>query len=208
MSCSLTISKISDQIYLSGMNYSMGDCVPKKIKELGIKYIVSCVAKSGVSEMHKNIMFENPSITILYLSLNDNLEQNLWEPNINKIYLEKYSNSADDVNEINMLLNSYKNKPMIEIAYNFIDSALNTGAPILIHCMAGISRSVSILSYYFMKKYRMSFIDTMLLIKAARPIVNPNNSFIKQLTSYELQRQNYDNKCADLDIKMVVLSYL
>lgn len=79
----------------------------------------------------------------------------------------------------------YYNKPMIEIGYHFIDNAISENQNILIHCMAGISRSVSITTYYFMKKYNTSFHEALLFIKKKRFIANPNISFQNQLLKYQ-----------------------
>ena len=73
------ISQITSNIYLSGIfpleeNY-------EKIKELNIKYILCCVDRNFISQVHDRILADNPNLTILYLPYNDDLNQNLWKIN-------------------------------------------------------------------------------------------------------------------------------
>lgn len=53
---------------------------------------------------------------------------------------------------------------------------------ILIHCMAGKSGSASIVIYYLMN-LGYSYDGALMIVKKARPIIQPNDNFIKQLKS-------------------------
>lgn len=64
--------------------------------------------------------------------------------------------------------------------YAFIDAA-----PTLVHCFAGISRSVTVSTAYLMRKYRMSVDSALQKIRKTRPIVRPNSGFMRQLKEYE-----------------------
>ena len=65
---------------------------------------------------------------------------------------------------------------------------------ILVHCMAGVSRSATIVIAYLMWKTHSSFNDTYLFIKKRRPEIDPNNGFRKQLNIFQklLEDNNYD----------------
>lgn len=52
---------------------------------------------------------------------------------------------------------------------------------VLIHCHAGISRSVTIAAAYLMRKKRQNIEETMQMIKRARPVARPNDGFMQQL---------------------------
>ena len=67
----------------------------------------------------------------------------------------------------------------------FIDEALSTGGKVLIHCMAGRSRSASILAAYLICCKGMSSTESVDLIRSVRPIIQPNPSFSEQLSEYE-----------------------
>ncbi|UJR26283.1 hypothetical protein I4U23_007621 [Adineta vaga] len=58
---------------------------------------------------------------------------------------------------------------------------------ILVHCMAGISRSTTIVCAYLMRFMNLSLREAYLLCKRHRPICFPNLGFWNQLISYEFQ---------------------
>ena len=183
------ITKITDNIFLSGIfpldeNYDL-------IKKLNIKYILSCVDKNFVSEIHNKILIENPDIKILYLPYNDDINQNLWETNKNQINITKYSTSTDEYDMLKEQLNYYNKKPMVEISYHFINGAIESNSNVLVHCMGGISRSVSMVVYYLMKKYCINFNEAIKLVKDKRTVANPNRSFKLQLKEYHNKRDKF-----------------
>lgn len=185
------ISQITDNIFLSGI-YPLRQS-PDIINKLNIKYILSCVDSQYIHSTHEQILNNNQNVTILYIPYSDITKQNLWEINKGNVNIIKLS----DYENIRQLLNLYYNKSMIEIAYHFINNAINNNENILIHCMAGISRSVSMLVYYLMKKCNLIFEDAMLLVKQSRSVSNPNRSFKKQLKGYQFKRHNYTSDDAE-----------
>lgn len=66
----------------------------------------------------------------------------------------------------------------------FIHEALDSGGGILVHCMAGVSRSSTAVAAYLMKKYLWNPYKTIEFMRQKRPVVNPNSSFIEQLEVY------------------------
>jgi atypical dual specificity phosphatase len=71
--------------------------------------------------------------------------------------------------------------------FAFINSALQAGGRILVHCMAGVSRSAAIVIGYLMKNNSMNFETAYCHVKSKRPSVQPNSGFLKQLRNYEHQ---------------------
>lgn len=82
----------------------------------------------------------------------------------------------------------------LESAYRFILEGSTGGNKIYIHCHAGISRSVSMLIYFLMKRDKMSFNRALAFIRERRPIANPNNHFVSQLIRLDpdIQRRRID----------------
>ena len=78
--------------------------------------------------------------------------------------------------------------------FAFIDSALDTGGRILVHCMAGVSRAASIVIGYLMKVDSMDFKTAFNHVKDKRPSIRPNDGFMRQLQNYEcqLKQQKYN----------------
>jgi protein-tyrosine phosphatase len=64
--------------------------------------------------------------------------------------------------------------------YKFIDAA-----PTLVHCAAGISRSVSNVLAYLIRKERMPLTQAIAFVKSKRSIIRPNPGFLKQLEEFE-----------------------
>lgn len=77
--------------------------------------------------------------------------------------------------------------PTVNIRIHFDDChAFIESAPTLVHCYAGVSRSVTIVISYLMKKHDMSLSDAFSLCKERRPIINPNPGFCEQLMTYDI----------------------
>jgi len=80
--------------------------------------------------------------------------------------------------------------PDIEKTYEFIDNFLSRGEKVLVHCTAGVSRSASVVIYYLMKKFNLSFEEADQIVRSKRPIIEPNPGFRKQLKHFDLLRRN------------------
>jgi protein-tyrosine phosphatase len=55
---------------------------------------------------------------------------------------------------------------------------------VLVHCQAGVSRSVTIVAAYLMKENRIDYVSSLDLIRSKRPQICPNKGFLKQLKQY------------------------
>lgn len=76
----------------------------------------------------------------------------------------------------------------IPSCFAFINNALkNPESTVLVHCNAGISRSVSIVTAYLMSSNSWSLEKALEVVKTARPKARPNEGFMKQLKMYENQ---------------------
>lgn len=57
---------------------------------------------------------------------------------------------------------------------------------VLVHCVAGVSRSASFVLAYLMKHLKFTLRDAFRFLHSKRPVVRPNSSFFRQLIDYEL----------------------
>ena len=64
------------------------------------------------------------------------------------------------------------------------DHLSNNKGGVLVHCFAGVSRSVSIVIAYLMCKYKLSFEQALAFVRKMRPIANPNPFFQQQLRNF------------------------
>jgi len=83
-------------------------------------------------------------------------------------------NNKDDISSI------------LNETYNIIEHHLSIGDKILIHCYMGASRSASVVIYYIMKKYGLSYETTLRLLKTKRPVVNLTEKFQSTLKQKRL----------------------
>lgn len=72
-------------------------------------------------------------------------------------------------------------------AIQFIDEARNSGHGVLVHCLAGISRSVTLTVAYLMQTRRWSLNQAYDFVKLRKSNVSPNFNFMGQLLDFEKQ---------------------
>lgn len=65
--------------------------------------------------------------------------------------------------------------------FDFIESNLQRGNRVLVYCHAGISRSATIVAMYLQRAYGWNTTKTLFYLRSVRPIVLPNEGFIRQL---------------------------
>ena len=65
--------------------------------------------------------------------------------------------------------------------FDEIETAIKKEQNVMIHCFAGISRGVTVILAYLMKKLHYSLSDAMKLIKDKRQNIQPNQGFMKLL---------------------------
>lgn len=63
------------------------------------------------------------------------------------------------------------------------------GGRSLVHCVAGVSRSASLVLAYLVKHGRMTLAEAYDHVRAIRPCISPNTGFWRQLVAYEISRR-------------------
>lgn len=81
-------------------------------------------------------------------------------------------------------------KPHLEDAFNFIDNARGLGEPLLIHCVKGASRSVTVLTAYLMNRFGVSCDRAFNFIKTQRSLAELKPSIYEGLRGYEAELRN------------------
>lgn len=82
----------------------------------------------------------------------------------------------------------------------FINTAINKGGKVYVHCISGMSRSVTLVMAYLLaknasQKCKKNVSDILSYVQARRRVANPNSGFIKQLNQF----QEYMSKIHQLD---------
>ncbi|XP_078606836.1 uncharacterized protein LOC144879348 isoform X1 [Branchiostoma floridae x Branchiostoma japonicum] len=70
----------------------------------------------------------------------------------------------------------------------FIHESRLGGGACLIHCLAGVSRSVTVAAAYVMTVTNLGWRDTLKAIRQARAVANPNFGFQRQLQEFDAMR--------------------
>lgn len=70
-------------------------------------------------------------------------------------------------------------------AFAFIEEAKESGGACLVHCKAGVSRSVTIVLAYLISIEGLSLAEGLMKVRKTRPWVAPNHGFMAQLLSLE-----------------------
>ena len=90
---------------------------------------------------------------------------------------------------INVIDNEYNYKynnisKFFDQTNQFIENSIKKNENVYIHCIAGISRSATIICAYLIWKYNMTVDESINKIKQSRNIINPNKYFREQLHNY------------------------
>lgn len=67
------------------------------------------------------------------------------------------------------------------------DEARRNDSAVLVHCLAGVSRSVTVTLAYLMHSRMLSFEEAFALVRLRKPDISPNFHFLRQLHAFERQ---------------------
>ncbi|XP_010764413.1 dual specificity protein phosphatase 22-B-like [Notothenia coriiceps] len=67
----------------------------------------------------------------------------------------------------------------------FIHESRLKGEGCLVHCVAGVSRSVTLVVAYIMTGTGRGWVESLAAVRAARPCAGPNLGFLRQLEEFE-----------------------
>jgi protein-tyrosine phosphatase len=80
--------------------------------------------------------------------------------------------------------------PYFQVIVPFIENAIENDGVVLVHCVAGMSRSASFVLAYLMKRFGWTLNESLEFVTEKRSIVKPNSGFIEHLKLYEQQLAN------------------
>lgn len=94
-----------------------------------------------------------------------------------------------------------------ETSNDFIENALKEASnKVYIHCVAGISRSASLVIAYVMKTRSMNYTEAHDLVAQKRRVIDPNEGFVRQLVLYH--RMKYTIDIGNMEYRRMVLDAL
>jgi atypical dual specificity phosphatase len=74
-----------------------------------------------------------------------------------------------------------------ESCFQFIQSGLEAGGGVLVHCFAGRSRSATVVAAWLMCTHHLTMLEALAMVHAVRPQASPNAGFMRQLAAFEEQ---------------------
>ena len=119
----------------------------------------------------------------LYLGDSDDAKR-IADKNDTNIVILSCAYETDTRCDLKLSLFDGKNDDTLELfddGAKFINDNLNIGKIVFAHCVAGVSRSASVVIYYLMKYDKMKYRDAYETVKKCRPIIAPNNFFVNVL---------------------------
>ena len=86
-----------------------------------------------------------------------------------------------------------------ESVVSFLGHVESVKGRVLVHCIAGVSRSVSAVLMHLMPRHRLSLHDAFRYVRSCRPQICPNDGFKLQLAKLEVQELRYSSVAKDAD---------
>lgn len=151
-------SIIPDEIYISGM---LGAKNIDILSKLQITHIINCGAvpkklvELGLFESTGPEYYKNHNFPVAY-----------------KEYMMKDSED-------------YDMSQHFEETSEFIDQCIKNGGRVLVHCMAGVSRSSTVIAAYLIMKRKWTIEKVAKLMVKSHWRTNPNDTFVSQLVELE-----------------------
>ncbi|XP_028399851.1 dual specificity protein phosphatase 14-like [Dendronephthya gigantea] len=124
----------------------------------------------GIAGVKKDFLLDNG----INLIINATMEM----PDYNSHGVENYKVKVDDAPGAR--IEKYFDK-----VSDLIEDKRKHGQKVFVHCVAGVSRSSSLVIAYLMKYQNLSLTEAHSLVKSKRRFIRPNNGFWTQLIEYE-----------------------
>eukprot|EP01063_Lacrimia_lanifica_P030227 TRINITY_DN4773_c0_g3_i2.p1 TRINITY_DN4773_c0_g3~~TRINITY_DN4773_c0_g3_i2.p1 ORF type:complete len:648 (+),score=182.65 TRINITY_DN4773_c0_g3_i2:188-2131(+) len=110
---------------------------------------------------------------------------------VNTEGVERLELEVEDVEEQSLV-------PYFNRFLEFMAAKKGTGN-VLVHCFAGLSRSVTMVLCYLVKEHGMRLDDAMAHVMKVRPNVHPNKTFMRELISYDRAVHGEDARPLDME---------
>jgi atypical dual specificity phosphatase len=81
------------------------------------------------------------------------------------------------------------------------EGVATTSGAVLVHCVAGVSRSASVVVAYLVVKHGLPLAEAVARAKAARPVVHPNEGFWRALVDIEAEARGGVNSVTAEEVR-------
>lgn len=100
-------------------------------------------------------------------------------------YFLIFSSITTQVLDWSFTKGDFRSTDIFPFLFLFTDEARGKNCGVLVHCLAGISRSVTVTVAYLMQKLNLSMNDAYDIVKMKKSNISPNFNFMGQLLDFE-----------------------
>ncbi|KAM6435973.1 dual specificity protein phosphatase 6 isoform 2-T2 [Liasis olivaceus] len=181
-----TVAWLKEQLELGNERLLLMDCRPQELYESSHIESAINVALPGI--MLRRLQKGNLPLRALFSRGEEEREKFARRCGTDTVIL--YDESSSDRNEntlgdsvLGLLLKRLKDDGCK--AFYLEDEARGKNCGVLVHCLAGISRSVTVTVAYLMQKLNLSMNDAYDIVKMKKSNISPNFNFMGQLLDFE-----------------------
>lgn len=166
------LSQITDSVYLTGV---IGVKRPDLMRSVGITHVLN-VAAGDLAHLHYDLGKPRKSCTSEDEFADPALESNCGPGKAPDLVVRR--EDLRDSEDQSLL-------PYLDDLVDFVADAVRAGGKVVVHCVAGVSRSASVVLAYLVREHGMTLREAHDHVIARRPVVNPNMGFWIALVEYE-----------------------
>ncbi|KAM3833680.1 dual specificity protein phosphatase 6 isoform 2-T2 [Vipera latastei] len=181
-----TVAWLKEQLELGNERLLLMDCRPQELYESSHIESAINVALPGI--MLRRLQKGNLPLRALFARGEEERERFARRCGTDTVVL--YDENSSDWNEnavgdsvLGLLLKRLKDDGCK--AFYLEDEARGKNCGVLVHCLAGISRSVTVTVAYLMQKLNLSMNDAYDIVKMKKSNISPNFNFMGQLLDFE-----------------------
>ncbi|XP_018412234.1 PREDICTED: dual specificity protein phosphatase 6 isoform X2 [Nanorana parkeri] len=185
MALSKSVAWLNEQLQLANECLLLMDCRPQELYESSHIEAAINVAIPGI--MLRRLKKGNLPIRSLFTRGED---RDTFARRCGSDAVILYDESSSEWNEntggesvLGLLMKRLKDEGCK--AYYLEDEARGKSCGVLVHCLAGISRSVTVTVAYLMQKLNLSMNDAYDIVKMKKSNISPNFNFMGQLLDFE-----------------------
>ncbi|XP_036312311.1 dual specificity protein phosphatase 6 isoform X3 [Pipistrellus kuhlii] len=185
MAISKTVAWLNEQLELGNERLLLMDCRPQELYESS--HIESAINVAIPGIMLRRLQKGNLPVHALFTRGED---RDRFTRRCGTDTVVLYDESSSDWNEntggesvLGLLLKKLKDEGCR--AFYLEDEARGKNCGVLVHCLAGISRSVTVTVAYLMQKLNLSMNDAYDIVKMKKSNISPNFNFMGQLLDFE-----------------------
>ncbi|XP_077663827.1 dual specificity protein phosphatase 6 isoform X2 [Eretmochelys imbricata] len=186
MAVSKTVAWLNEQLELGNGRLLLMDCRSQELYESS--HIESAISVALPGIMLRRLQKGNLPLRALFSASDQDREKFARRCGTDTVVL--YDENSSEWNEntggesvLGLLLKRLKDEGCK--AFYLEDEARGKNCGVLVHCLAGISRSVTVTVAYLMQKLNLSMNDAYDIVKLKKSNISPNFNFMGQLLDFE-----------------------